>query len=119
MSYKIPDLVHCEKCEKIKKELFEPYLVQDNILVASYFGSWCLLVLDQDYNIVSKYWSEKEKVLKCFTNYIKNLKIDLNILGVKRFKNKNVKNSIFRIDLEMRNFIGDEIAMDYKSFINS
>ncbi len=119
MSYKLPALIQCEKCEKIKKELFEPYLVQDNILVASYFGLWCLLVLDQNYNIVSKHWGEKEKILKCFSNYIKNIKIDLNILGVKKLKKKNVKSSTFRIDLEMRNFIGDEIAMNYKSFINS
>ena len=102
----LPILVENIGLEKVKKALFNPYLLHENILVCSYFSSWCLLVLNDDFEIVKKYWGEKTRVLKCFSNFIKKDKLDLSILGVKKSK---IDFKPFRMDLSIRNswFDGD------------
>lgn len=98
----LPLLIENKQLNKIRKMMFEPYLIHDNILVSSYFGSWCLIVLDDKYEIISKHWSEKEKILKCFVNFIKHSKIDLSILGVRKIKSKNIYS--FKMDIDLRNY---------------
>lgn len=94
-------LIENKQLNKIRKLMFEPYLIHDNILVCSFFGSWCLIVLNSDYEIISKYWGEKEKILKCFTDFIKNDKLNLSILGVRKIKSKVLKP--FVMDINDRN----------------
>lgn len=101
-TFKIIPIEQNQGINKIKKEMYEIYCLHENILVCSYFGSWCLLVLDTDFNIVSKYWNEKEKILKCFNNFIKHSKIDLSILGYKKIKKDKFKDC-FIMDLQIRN----------------
>ena len=97
----LPVLIENKELNKIKKLMFEPYLFHENILVCNYFGSWCLLILNDNFEIISKYWSEKEKVLKCFTNFVKYERLDLSILGVRKIKSKNIYS--FKMDINMRN----------------
>lgn len=59
-------LIENKQLNKIRKLMFEPYLIHDNILVCSFFGSWCLIVLNSDYEIISKHWGEKAKDIKMF-----------------------------------------------------
>ena len=89
-----------EKIEALEKKLYKVYLIKDNILVCTFFGLWCIVVLNDQFEIIKKYWSEKEKVLKCFSNFIKKDKLDLTILGIK--KNK-IDFKPFRMDLDIRN----------------
>ena len=100
-NHNLPILIENKQLNKIRKLMFEPYLIHDNILVCSFFGSWCLIVLNSDYEIISKYWSEKEKILKCFTDFIKNDKLNLSILGVRKIKSKVLKP--FVMDINDRN----------------
>ena len=97
----LPTLIENKQLNKIRRLMFEPYLIHDNILVCSFFGSWCLIVLNSDYEIISKYWSEKEKILKCFTDFIKNDKLNLSILGIRKIKSKVLKP--FVMDINDRN----------------
>lgn len=91
-------LIENKRLNKIRKLMFEPYLLHENILVCSYFGSWCLIVLTSDYEIISKHWGEKEKILKCFSDFLKNDKLNLSILGNKKIKTKVLKPFIMNID---------------------
>ena len=94
----LPILIENNQLNKIRKLMFEPYLIHDNILVCSYFGSWCLIVLNSDYEIISKYWSEKEKILKCFADFLKYDKLNLSILGIRKIKSKVLKPFVMSID---------------------
>lgn len=96
----LPILIENKQLNKVKKALFIPYLHQDHILVCTFFGSWCIVVLNDEFEIIKKYWSEKEKVLKCFSNFIKKDKLDLTILGIKKSK---IDFKPFRMDLDIRN----------------
>lgn len=95
--------------DKIEKQLYQVHIYHKNIAVASFFNCWCLLVLDKDFNIKSKYWNEKEKVLKCFDNFKKHERLDLNIIRNKKFFGSDKKSFSFKIDAEVRNWFGDDL----------
>ena len=105
--FNLPTLIENKELNKIRKDLFNPYLIHKNILVCSYFDSWCLIVLNNQFEIIKKYWSEKEKVLKCFVDFMKHEKLNLSILGVRKINHKNVYS--FKMDRDIRNcwFDGD------------
>ena len=100
-NHNLPILIENKQLNKIRKLMFEPYLIHDNILVCSFFSSWCLIVLNSDYEIISKHWGEKEKILKCFADFIKNDKLNLSILGIRKIKSKVLKP--FVMDINDRN----------------
>ena len=83
-NHNLPVLIENNQLNKIRQLMFEPYLIHDNILVCSFFSSWCLIVLNSNCEIISKYWGEKEKILKCFSEFIKNDKLNLSILGIRK-----------------------------------
>ena len=65
-NHNLPILIENKQLNKIRKLMFEPYLIHDNILVCRFFGSWCLIVLNSDYEIISKHWGGKAKDFKMF-----------------------------------------------------
>ena len=94
---------------KLEKQLYKVHYYHKNIVAASFFSCWCLLVLDKDLNIKSKYWNEKDKVLKCFDNFKKHERLELNIIRNKKFSNSTKKRFSFKIDFEVRNWFGDDL----------
>ena len=47
----LPVLIENKKLNKIKRLMFEPYLFHENILVCNYFGSWYLLILNDNFEM--------------------------------------------------------------------
>ena len=88
-----------EKIEALEKKLYKVYLIKENIVVSSYFGNFVLLVLNSNFEIINKFWGEKEKVIKCFNYLIKKDKLNPMILCNR--KKKKIKP--FKMDLDCRN----------------
>ena len=97
----LPKLIENNQLNKIRKDFFIPYLMQDNIIVCTYFNMWCIVVLNDDYEITAKYWGKKQLILKCFIDFIENDILDLNILGVAKVKSNDT--NLFKMDINMRN----------------
>jgi len=100
-SHNLPVLLENKELNKIRKDFFIPYLIQDNIIVCTYFNMWCIVVLNDDYEIIAKYWSNKHKILKCFIDFIKNDVLNLDILKIKKLENRLINS--FKMDIDMRN----------------
>jgi long-subunit acyl-CoA synthetase (AMP-forming) len=88
-----------EKIEALEKKLYKVYLIKDNIVVSSYFGNFVLLVLNSNFEIINKFWGEKEKIIKCFNYLIKKNKLNPAILNRKR----KINFKPFKMDLDCRN----------------
>lgn len=100
-NHNLPILIENNQLNKIRKDFFIPYLMQDNIIVCTYFNLWCIVVLNDDYEIIAKYWEKKQLILKCFIDFIKNDILNLNILNNRSFQKNNT--NLFKMDINMRN----------------
>lgn len=87
--------------KELEKQMFEVIDSCENIFICTFFGSFCLVVLDKDFNILNKFWGEEKKIFKCFNHFKKTRLLHPSIISKKKLKKKEF--TPFVMDIQARN----------------